>query len=375
MISINLIVLIVFYSLLAIFVAVKWKSFERVYKFILVYRTKRAGSIIQKAARFSRFWRVWGYIGIPAVFIGMVLFFIYIIRYVVNLLIYPSRIVQAGGLIVPWTKTASYGPIFTVPITYFLIAVVTAVVLHEFAHAVVSESHGFKIKSAGAGLLAILPFAFVELDEKKLEKAKPAKQLSIFAAGPFMNFCLAGLFLLIMVFGVVPAAISSSNGVVLSGVIAGEPADLAGLTNGDIIYSINREKVTSVDRFAEIMKVVEPGSEVTFETTRGEITSSTKASPDRSKAVIGVSLTPNLGSWAVIYSIFNWLFVINLGLGLFNALPLGPLDGGRMSRTSFLSIFKRKHKLGLKICSYISSICLAFVLMLLLGPTLIKLFV
>ena len=28
--------------------------------------------------------------------------------------------------------------------------------------------------------------------------------------------------------------------------------------------------------------------------------------------------------------LFYWLYVLNLGIGLFNLAPMGPLDGGRM---------------------------------------------
>jgi len=31
-----------------------------------------------------------------------------------------------------------------------------------------------------------------------------------------------------------------------------------------------------------------------------------------------------------VKDLFFWLFVLNLGVGLFNLVPLGPIDGGRM---------------------------------------------
>ena len=47
----------------------------------------------------------------------------------------------------------------------------------------------------------------------------------------------------------------------------------------------------------------------------------------------------------------KWVFIINIGLGLANLLPIGPLDGGRMLLTVLTSIyawfyvnFKTRHK-------------------------------
>jgi membrane-associated protease RseP (regulator of RpoE activity) len=39
-----------------------------------------------------------------------------------------------------------------------------------------------------------------------------------------------------------------------------------------------------------------------------------------------------------IKDLFFWLFVLNLGVGLFNLVPLGPIDGGRMLLTALQSI-------------------------------------
>jgi len=37
-------------------------------------------------------------------------------------------------------------------------------------------------------------------------------------------------------------------------------------------------------------------------------------------------------SYATVWitDLFYWLFLLNLGVGLFNLVPLGPIDGGRM---------------------------------------------
>ena len=71
------------------------------------------------------------------------------------------------------------------------------------------------------------------------------------------------------------------------------------------------------------------------------------------KAKIGISVANNVKivnglpgfllpmlTWFNMF--FYWLWIINLGIGLFNLLPLGPIDGGRMLQVSLLSITNNK---------------------------------
>ena len=60
---------------------------------------------------------------------------------------------------------------------------------------------------------------------------------------------------------------------------------------------------------------------------------------DANKAYMGLNLqdsvmiTPrNVIDHAAIWllGLFRWLFALNIGIALFNLLPIGPLDGGRM---------------------------------------------
>ncbi|MEM4263630.1 MAG: M50 family metallopeptidase, partial [Candidatus Woesearchaeota archaeon] len=43
----------------------------------------------------------------------------------------------------------------------------------------------------------------------------------------------------------------------------------------------------------------------------------------------------NIFSYTIVWitGLFYWLFLLNLGVGLFNLVPLGPIDGGRMLQT------------------------------------------
>ena len=66
-----------------------------------------------------------------------------------------------------------------------------------------------------------------------------------------------------------------------------------------------------------------------------------------------------------VLGLFYWLYLLNLGIGLFNLVPLGPIDGGRMLKTGLERIIKNK-KAAYAIWKYISLLFLAIILTLLL---------
>ena len=81
------------------------------------------------------------------------------------------------------------------------------------------------------------------------------------------------------------------------------------------------------------------------------------------------SFLPALIIW--LSRLIFWLYVINLGVGLFNLLPIGPLDGGRMFFVAALGMFKNE-KIAKRIFMIITLIGLALIFINLL-PFIIKL--
>ena len=55
-----------------------------------------------------------------------------------------------------------------------------------------------------------------------------------------------------------------------------------------------------------------------------------------------------------------WLFLISVGVGLFNLLPLGPVDGGRMIYSLGLIFFSEK--VAKRILLFASLVCLALII-------------
>jgi membrane-associated protease RseP (regulator of RpoE activity) len=64
--------------------------------------------------------------------------------------------------------------------------------------------------------------------------------------------------------------------------------------------------------------------------------------------------------------LFKWVFILSLGIGLANLLPLGPVDGGRMLHTALVDAHGKKK--GTSIWAKISWITLIVLLILLVVP-------
>ncbi len=396
--------LIAFYAFLAWFFYTNRKKVTRQAGIIFLYKSKFGIKFVEQLAKkFSRFWRGFGYVAIPSGLLGMAFILWALVRQVFRIFANPD--VGAGaGIILPGPGTGIYGPFITVSIWYFLLAIGVVVLVHEGAHALVGKAHGLKLKHTGVGLFAVLPLAFVELDEKQLFSAPAKKQISVFAAGPFANLVSGAIFFLIGTFLILPAV---AGAIRVDGLTVdpkeGYGAMQAGLQEGDQILSINGETIVIegilpvpehftfppsalarvaviAPSFRNILNSVKPGEEVVLETARGSFSVVTSPHPlDQSRAYLGVDVRPHISnsgqiSWLLfIHDLIMWIFIFNIGVGLFNLLPLGPLDGGLMAQAAFGKLKNRK--LASKLLSTTSMFCLAVVLLNLFGTYIARLFI
>ncbi|MDD5253895.1 MAG: M50 family metallopeptidase [Candidatus Nanoarchaeia archaeon] len=258
---------------------------------------------------------------------------------------------------------------------HWIVAILILAVIHEFSHGFVSRLYNIKVKSSGFAFLGPILAAFVEPDEKQLSKSSKKAQLSVYAAGPFMNIITGIIFLLIfnlLVFsGVQTVAITENS-----------PAYYAGFENGEQILEINGNKIEYTSDFRDSLNELKPNQEVKIKTNENEYLITSAESP-KDPAVGYLGLTVDMiypthssffkGFLVWIRMLFYWLFVASVGVGLFNLLPLGPVDGGKMLYTALLGVTK-KEKLSRKIWLGFSSVCLLLIIINLL-PWIYKLLV
>jgi len=377
----NWIFILVFYIIVAIVVFINRKKFHIENKFIFMYRTQYGVNLINRFADKNReFVKVLGYSAIGVGFVGMLIICGFLIKGLYELIFVPSA-PPTMSLVIPGVQVPG-SPVF-VPFWYGIIALFIVIVVHEFGHGIVARANGLKIKSTGLVLFGPLPGAFVEPDEKQLVKQSSVVQHSVFAAGPFMNGVLAVFVILILLLALNPlfSMMIVPNGVIFSDVMEGYPAATYGVEKNVAYTYINDAPLSDQGALITALSCVKPNETLKLTSENSTVTLITAANPtDPSKGYLGVSgiktnyemkgqgllfKTAYYGLYFLI-QLLEWVFMLSLGIGLANLLPLGPVDGGRMLGTALIDI-KGKEK-GSKLWARISILTLIVLVVLIFIP-------
>lgn len=244
------------------------------------------------------------------------------------------------SLIIPGVEIP--GSTIFIPFVSGIIALATCLIVHEFSHGVISISEKISIKSIGLLLFAIIPGAFVEPDEDELKKSSKLSQLRVYAAGSIANITLAlvAILILSMASGAIPHYFDE-NGIEISRVLEDSPASGV-LKEGMVIKSLDNKSIVDSKSYVDAINQLKPNDTLSIVTNQGEFNLTLDKNPNNeSLGYIGIQSNYNyklvdnsLGPlpWILfsIVDLFNWIFILNLGIGLFNLLPIKPLDGGKM---------------------------------------------
>ncbi|MFA5797062.1 MAG: site-2 protease family protein [Candidatus Woesearchaeota archaeon] len=372
---------LLFYVILAIVIFLNRKKFQVEAKFILMYKTKWGIKFINKFAdKNKEFVKLVGYSAIGIGFLGMIAIVGFFIKGLYELIFVPSAL-PTMSLVIPGVQIPG-SPIF-VPFWYGIIALFCVVVFHEFGHGIIARAHGIKIQSTGIVFFGPIIGAFVEPDEKQLTKQSSHVQHSVFAAGPFFNALLAAavLLVLLLIFNPLLSTMVDPTGVTFTSLQKGYPAETYGLEKGVTYTQVNGVPIKDSTTLVSELSCVKPNQTVTFVNSEKNVTMITTASPDdKTKGYIGVTgiktnyVLKSEAWWykGVYYLLFiltnllEWIFMLSLGIGLANLLPLGPVDGGRMLHIGLTDI-QGKEK-GYKTWVRVSIITLVVLLILVLVP-------
>jgi membrane-associated protease RseP (regulator of RpoE activity) len=272
--------------------------------------------------------------------------------------------------------------VFFVPFLYWILSIFLLALFHEFAHGVIARVYNIPVKSSGFAFLClflpVIPAAFVEPDEKIVQKKPYWQQLGVFAAGPISNMVFAAAML--GVFFLIAPAISAAfnpSGVEVVKITEGGPAASAGLKELDIITSLNGVEIKTVENMTKILNASNPGDHILIQTANSSFAITLGANPaNESKSFLGVQTRNHLlvkeefaakyGNWLPpllkwFSGLIFWLFMLNVGIGLFNLLPIGPLDGGRMFQLACFKLFKNKAT-AIKVWGFVSVFFIALIL-------------
>jgi len=379
---------VLLYAIIFVFFLFNRKKFKIQGKIMLLYPTQIGIKLMDRIAGIKpKVTKTIGYVGVVVGFVGMGFILYTLVQGAYQTAFVPTAAPTIApvlpGIKIPGAPELSFW--------HWIIAILVTAGIHEFSHGVFARLFQIKIKSSGFALLGPILAAFVEPEEENLKKLEHKKQLAIFAGGPFANIILGIIFLLILNFITGPLQLSmiEPGGIIVNEIKQGYPADLAGMKPPFTIEEINGENTLNEENFTRAVEGIKPGQEISIKTEKGSYKIKTVENPDNaSKGFIGIAgfeqkigvkksfeerygtFLPKSLMWINLLVI--WLFIINVGIGLFNLLPLGPVDGGRMFYVAALSIFKDEKK-AMKIWSIVSVACLLIIIINLL-PWLIKLF-
>lgn len=387
---------IIFYTVIILLLYINRKKFQ--YQGVIaIYKTKIGiGTMNNWAKRFGPSIRFLGYVGIVVAFLAMIFMVAVITTYTYKIISISNNFNElistppAVAPLIPGVSIPGVG--FHIPLVSGFICIFLIILVHEFAHGVLSRAHNIPVKNTGYLQLLIIPGAFVEPDEKKLTKAPVKTQLSIFAAGAFTNFIFAIIALLLIYFCVAPAVNGiadnyfNTSGFTISAINSSSPAEKAGLKPNTVYNRINGRPVLSAQEVINALSALPPGSNITFsdEDNNSVLVTSQSSAQNSSRGYIGIYgietyYTPAAGtpSWLKpiffgatgwISELFIFFVILNLAVGTVNLLPLGPLDGGRMFQLLSNKIFGEKNgkKLFLGMSIFILAMFVILILHLLL---------
>ncbi len=395
-----LLLLILAYTLIAVYIRDRGLFSDRIMFFgpIMAIKTERVGFFdwFQKLRRPLRAYATLGVIMVVVVSAFMTLA---LLLAVPQLLVHTP---EPTGIYDPRNILAIPGVNQAIPITAAVfIGLLLTIVIHEFGHAILARVEDMRVRSMGI-LIAVIPIgAFVEPDEADVDAAKGMPKIRMFGAG-ITNNIVAGLICFGLMFLLVGMATPLAVPLV-QGVYKDFPAADAGLQGYSVITEINGIPVTDQEEISAIMDGTRPGEAITLTAEKDGIertyTLTLSEWPevldgDRDSGFMGVyyynavAVKEHLGNvadlgflaplyltiapidafiqgntqqlailladtpeqiaweepfpffWGTVHLAF-WLGWFNLLVGMFNAIPIVPLDGGYIMKEGVERFFER----------------------------------
>lgn len=316
-----------------------------------------------------------------------------------------------------------------VPSTFAVwFAFVLTIAIHEWGHGILCRVENITVRSMGA-LIAVIPIGFfVEPDEQELDKSRGMPKIRMFGAGITNNIVVGTICFvaLILLFGMV---VPTGNPVI-AGVYKNYSAWDAGVPAPSVITAVNGIPVTSRDDVSRILNATRPGDRLTLTLeAEGAVRDYALVLSEwpeelglHHSGFMGISYydgaairegvreslsfpgfirfltipfdptaggqalrvlafeTPETrfyeepfpGFWGLVHVLF-WCAWININVGIFNAIPMVPLDGGYILKEGVERLFERwgLSKYAIPVVSLVSSVMVVMLLALVFLPYLL----
>ena len=356
----------------------------------LMWRTDWGKDFIEKISQNKPLWRRIGDVWVVTVFFIMIFMFL--------LLLWQATLawqIPKSASVSPKMMIGLPGLNPVIPLWYGILALVIAMVVHEFSHGILSRVANVKVKALGLLMFFFPVGAFVEPDEEEMKGMKKWERMRLYAAGPGSNMVIAIIFSFLFSSVMVASLEPSSDGVLSASVVLDYGGGEAGLEPWMLITEIDNQIILNSADFSSVMNetyagqvvnvsVLNKGTPETYQVTLSdkgsyylkyypdsyetwmsgkgfmgiavvnpEVIADSLANPGSSGGSMLQYITlpfqklqpfpehftalfspsgivgaiPDSAFWILANS-FYWIFWLNLMVGLTNALPAVPLDGG-----------------------------------------------
>ena len=356
----------------------------------LMWRTDWGKNFIEKVSQNKPLWRRIGDVWVVTVFFIMIFMFL--------LLLWQATLawqIPKSASVSPKMMIGLPGLNPVIPLWYGILALVIAMVVHEFSHGILSRVANVKVKALGLLMFFFPVGAFVEPDEEEMKSMKKWGRMRLYAAGPGSNMVIAIIFSFLFSSVMVASLEPSSDGVLSASVVLDYGGEEAGLEPWMLITEVNDQVISNSEDFSNVMNetyagqvvnvsVLNKGTPETYQVTLSdkgsyylkyypdsyetwmsgkgfmgiavvnpEVIADSLANPGSSGGSMLQYITlpfqklqpfpehftalfspsgivgaiPDSAFWILANS-FYWIFWLNLMVGLTNALPAIPLDGG-----------------------------------------------
>ncbi len=222
----------------------------------IMIKTQLGMRTMDRLAKYKRFW---GFFGFCSKLVSAILLFLMLYMLIVAVLALPERLASGSSIGIEYALAIpGFNPML--PLSYGIVALVFAMVVHELGHGIQARVNGMRVESSGL-LYGVVPLgAFVEPNEEDLTNAPRKAQMDVYAAGITVNtvFAIISIVIMILACGCVTTTHGDTAGVY--SIDASSPAYEAGIPTSALIVGIYEEDGTTLILEEDDIRTVTSGS-------------------------------------------------------------------------------------------------------------------
>jgi len=225
----------------------------------LMWKTQGGKKLIDRLAKPKRFWLSFAAVAkVICLLVGI---------FIMALLVWEATIVNQ----IPADRAPSPEMILgipginpVIPVIFGIIGLIVGIVVHEFAHGILTRVGNLAVRSLGVILIVVPLGAFVEPEEEDIVKTDRRRRMNIYAAGPAMNIVVAAVCAMLFCVAFMGSVTPIRENPVVVGVGNNSPATVGGLNFASQITAINGESINSLSDFTNLSAPL-PGQMVSVE--------------------------------------------------------------------------------------------------------------